>query len=121
MSELNFTVTLIIAIVGPIVAISYLRPILIPVLNSMCPEPLPGAAGAQFWVRSAYVLAVAGTLVLALVFGEFTGEPLTAIHRALLLTAAGCFVSIATIAQRVWAPVQRRMVATEHPDGRRLD
>lgn len=111
MSELNFTITLVIAIFGPIVAISYLRPILIPVLDSMCPEPMPGAAGAQFWVRSAYVLAVAGTLVLALLFGEFNGEPLQAIHRALLLTAAGCFLSIATIARRVWTPVQRRMAA----------
>lgn len=120
MSELNFIVTLLIAIVGPIVAISYLRPILIPVLNAMCPDPMPGAAGAQFWMRSAYVLAVAGTLVLALLFGEFTGEPLNAIHRALLLTAGGCFVSIATIARRVWAPVQQRLAATDRALGRKV-
>lgn len=109
MSELNFTFTLVIAILGPIVAISYLRPILVPVLSSLCPEQLPSAVGAHFWVRTAYVLAVAGTLVLALIFGEFTGDLLSAIHRALLLTAAGCFFSIATIARRVWAPVQQRL------------
>lgn len=115
MSELNFVFTLVIAIVGPIVAISYLRSILLVVLDSLCIAPLPGKAGAHFWVRSAYVLAVAGTLVLALLFGEFQGEPLAAVHRALLLTAAGCFVSIAIITRRVWAPVQDRLVAPATP------
>jgi len=76
MSELNFALTLFIAIAGPILAISYLRPILVPVLDALCVAPMPGAIGAQFWVRSAYVLAVAGTLVLSLLFGDFQGEPL---------------------------------------------
>jgi len=109
MSELNFTVTLFIAVVGPIVAIGYLKPILLVVLDSLCVEPLPGKIGAHFWVRSAYVLAIAGTLVLALTFGEFSGSLLAAVHRALWLTAAGCFVSIAIITRRVWAPVQQRL------------
>lgn len=115
MSELNFAFTLFIAIAGPIVAISYLQPILVPVLAAMCPERLPSAVGAHFWVRSAYVLAVAGTLVLALVFGEFEGDPLRAVHRALLLTAAGCFLSIAFIAKRVWAPVGERLAKVAAP------
>lgn len=109
MSELNFTLTFAIAVLVPVVAISYLRPILVTVLNAMCDSPLPGAAGAQFWLRSAYVLAVAGTLVLALLFGAFDGDPLAAVHRALLLAAAGCFVSVATIASRVWAPVRQQI------------
>lgn len=109
MSELNFALTLFIAIAGPILAISYLRPILVPVLDALCVAPMPGAIGAQFWVRSAYVLAVAGTLVLSLLFGDFQGEPLAAVHRALLLAAGGCFISIALITRRVWAPVQQRL------------
>ncbi|MFG6487053.1 hypothetical protein ACG04R_10240 [Roseateles sp. BYS78W] len=109
MSELNFTVTLFIAVLGPIVAIGYLKPILLVVLDSLCVEPLPGKVGAHFWVRSAYVLAIAGTLVLALTFGEFSSSLLAAVHRALWLTAAGCFVSIAIITRRVWAPVQQRL------------
>lgn len=115
MSELNFALTLFIAIASPIIAISYLRPILVPVLNALCVEPMPGAIGAHFWVRSAYVLAVAGTLVLALLFGEFNGEPLAAMHRALLLAAGGCFVSIAIITRRVWAPVQDRLAKQATP------
>lgn len=109
MSELNFALTLLIALIGPIVALRYLQPILIPVLDSLCTAPLPGAAGAHFWLRTAYVLAVAGTLVLALLFGNFEGEPLAAVHRALLLTAAGCFVSISSVARRVWLPVGRAL------------
>lgn len=109
MSELNFAVTLLIAVLGPVIAIGYLQPILLVVLDSLCVEPLPGKVGAHFWVRSAYVLAIAGTLVLALTFGDVHGTLLDAVHRALWLTAAGCFVSIAVITRRVWAPVQARL------------
>lgn len=115
MSELNFSVTLFIAILGPVIAIGYLQPILLVVLDSLCTEPLPGKVGAHFWVRSAYVLAIAGTLVLALTFGEFYGSLLGAVHRALWLTAAGSFVSIALITRRVWAPVQDRMAKRAAP------
>jgi len=109
MSELNFSLTLFIAVLGPIVAIGYMQPILLVVLDSLCIEPLPGKVGAHFWVRSAYVLAIAGTLVLALTFGDFHGSTLDAVHRALWLTAAGCFISIAIITRRVWAPTQDRL------------
>lgn len=111
MSDLNFALTLGIAVLAPVVAISYLRPILLVVLDSLCPAPLPGKAGAHFWVRSAYVLAIAGTVVLALLFGAFDGGALQAVHRALLLSAGGCFLSIATIARRVWAPVRASLAS----------
>ena len=101
MSDLNFVLTLAIAVLAPVVAISYLRPIVLVVLDSLCIAPLPGKAGAHFWVRSAYVLAIAGTVVLALVFGEFDGDALHAVHRALLLSAGGCFLSIATITHHI--------------------
>ena len=117
MSELNFSITLFIAVLGPLVAIGYLQPILLVVLDSLCGEPLPGKVGAHFWVRSAYVLAIAGTMVLALTFGEFYGSLLGAVHRALWLTAAGCFISIAIITRRVWAPVQQRMAKPVAPLG----
>ncbi len=111
MNVLNFCLTLAIAVAGPVLAISYLRPILLVVLDALCATPLPGRAGALFWVRSAYVLAVAGSLVLALTFGEFRADTLDALHRALWLAAAGSFLSIAFIATRVWAPVRQRLAA----------
>jgi hypothetical protein len=113
MSELNFALTLGVAILGPVIAIRYLQPILLVVLDALCAEPLPGKAGAHFWLRSAYVLAVAGTLVLALTFGDFHGSLVDALHRALWLAAAGCFVSVAIITRRVWAPVQARLAASK--------
>lgn len=109
MSELNFLVTLTIAVLGPLLAIGYLKPILLVVLDALCVEPLPGKVGAHFWVRSAHVLAIAGTLVLALTLGEFHGSLLDTLHRALWLAAAGCFVSIAIIARQVRAPVRERL------------
>ncbi|MDR7268492.1 hypothetical protein J2X20_001121 [Pelomonas saccharophila] len=115
MLELNFSLTLLIAVLGPVIAIGYLQPILLVVLDSLCVEPLPGKVGAHFWVRSAYVLAIAGTLVLALTFGDIRGSILDAVHRALWLTAAGCFVSIAVISSRVWAPVQQRLARQAKP------
>ena len=115
MSELNFVVTLLIALLGPVLAIGYLQPILLVVLDALCVEPLPGKVGAHFWVRSAYVLAIAGTLVLALTFGEFYGSLLDALRRALWLAAAGSFLSIALITRRVWAPVQARLAKPAAP------
>jgi len=115
MSELNFVATLAIAVLGPLLAIGYLKPILLVVLDSLCMGPLPGKVGAHFWVRSAYVLAVAGTLVLALTFGEFRGSLLDAVHRALWLAAAGSFVSIAIITRQVWAPVRERLTRPTAP------
>ncbi len=115
MSDLNFVLTLVIAVLAPVAAISYLRPILLVVLDSLCIAPLPGQAGAHFWIRSAYVLAVAGTVVLALVFGAFDGDVLHAVHRALLLSAGGCFLSIATIARRVWTPVRASLARPAAP------
>jgi hypothetical protein len=115
MSELNFVVTLLIALLGPVLAIGYLQPILLVVLDALCVEPLPSKVGAHFWVRSAYVLAIAGTLVLALTFGEFYGSLLDALRRALWLAAAGSFLSIALITRRVWAPVQARLTKPATP------
>lgn len=111
MPELNFVLTLSVAVLGPVLAIRYLQPILIVVLDAQCPEPLPDRAGAQFWLRSAYVLAIAGSLLLALSFGAFEGSMLDALRRALWLAAAGSFVSIAFITRQVWAPVRRRLAA----------
>lgn len=115
MSELNFVLTLVVAVLGPLLAISYLKPILLVVLDALCVDPLPGKVGAHFWIRSAYVLALAGTLVLALTFGEFHGSVMDALHRALWLAAAGSFVSIAIITRRVWTPVRERQARPAAP------
>jgi hypothetical protein len=101
MDILNFAITLALAVVGPLLALRYLQPIL---LRSQCPE---GGDGADFWLRSAQVLAVSGTLLLALSFGNYRAELLPALERALWLVAAGTFSTVAFITRQVWTPVRR--------------
>ena len=98
-----FLLALSIAILGPIVAISYLRPILHKVLTSLC----DAEGGAEFWIRSAYLLAISGTLLLMLGFGQFdAGHSLVqALRRALLLVLTGVFATVALISWNVWSQV----------------
>ena len=104
----NFALTLLLAAAGPVVALRYLEPILLKLLRSQCPE---GGEGADFWMRSAYVLAVCGTVLLALSFGQYRGEAFDAVERALWLVAAGTFITVAFVTRQVWAPV--RLAQTE--------
>jgi hypothetical protein len=111
MNLVNFAITLLLATLGPVLAISYLRPILLRVLRSHCPA---GGDGADFWVRSAYVLAVCGTLLLCLSFGNYhRDDVLPALERALWLAAAGTFGTVAFIARQVWAPVRQAQQAAQ--------
>lgn len=105
MNTALFLLSLLIAVLGPIVAVSYLRPILLKVLRSFCDAD----GGAEFWVRSAYLLAVSGTVFMSLVFGQFDAgaTPVDTLRRALLVVIAGVFVTVAFIATRVWGQVQR--------------
>jgi hypothetical protein len=99
----TFTLSLVLAGTLPIVAVRYLEPILVKVLRGFC----DAEGGAEFWVRSAYLLAVSGTLVLLLSFGRFDDavDPVDALRRTLWLVLAGVFVTVAFIASRVWRQV----------------
>ena len=101
--SLQFLLALALAAIGPVAALRYLQPILLPVLRAQCEE---GGQGAEFWMRSAYVLAVCGTLLLTLTFGQYRGELLHTLERSLWLVAAGTFATVAFIARQVWAPVR---------------
>lgn len=98
-----FLLALSIAILGPIVAISYLRPILHKVMVGLC----DAQGGAEFWIRCAYLLAVSGTLLLMLSFGQFDqgSNIVDSIRRSLWLVFAGVFVTVAIISRNVWSQV----------------
>jgi hypothetical protein len=89
MSANLFFVSLLIALVGPVIAISYLKPILYKVLRMLCDAD----GGAEFWIRCAYLLAVSGTLLLMLSFGEFNerSSVIDTVRRSLWLVLAGVF------------------------------
>lgn len=106
-----FFVSLLVAVVGPIVAISYLKPILYKVLRMLCDAD----GGAEFWIRCAYLLAVSGTLLLMLSFGEFTdrNSAIDAMRRSLWLVMAGVFATVAIISRNVWMQVRQWIAARE--------
>jgi len=101
----TFALSLALASSLPIVAVRYLEPILVKVLRGFC----DAEGGAEFWVRSAYLLAVSGTLVLLLSFGRFEDavDPVDALRRTLWLVLAGVFATVAFIASKVWSQVAR--------------
>ncbi|EJL86234.1 hypothetical protein PMI15_01448 [Polaromonas sp. CF318] len=106
-----FFVSLLVAVIGPIVAISYLQPILYKVLRMLCDAD----GGAEFWIRCAYLLAVSGTLLLTLSFGEFSdrSSAIDAMRRSLWLVMAGVFATVAIISRNVWTQVRQWIAAKE--------
>jgi quinol-cytochrome oxidoreductase complex cytochrome b subunit len=109
MSANLFFVSLLIALVGPVIAISYLKPILYKVLRMLCDAD----GGAEFWIRCAYLLAVSGTLLLMLSFGEFNerSSVVDTVRRSLWLVLAGVFVTVAIISRNVWTQVRQWVAA----------
>jgi quinol-cytochrome oxidoreductase complex cytochrome b subunit len=122
MSANLFFVSLLIALVGPVVAITYLKPILYKVLRMLCDAD----GGAEFWIRCAYLLAVSGTLLLMLTFGEFNDRSsvIDTVRRSLWLVLAGVFVTVAIISRNVWMQVRQWVAAQElaaHMQSGRVD
>ena len=121
MSANLFFVSLLIALVGPVIAIAYLKPILYKVLRMLCDAD----GGAEFWIRCAYLLAVSGTLLLMLTFGEFNDRSsvIDTVRRSLWLVLAGVFVTVAIISRNVWMQVRQWLAAKElatHVQGSRI-
>ena len=109
----TFTLSLALAGALPIVAVRYLEPILVQVLRGFC----DAKGGAEFWVRTAYLLAVSGTPVLLLSFGRFevAADPVDVLRRTLWLVLAGVFTTVAFIASKVWRQVTRLLSAATAP------
>ena len=112
MNAYVFGLCVAIGVVAPVLAITYIRPILIRVLRTVCDGE---DSGAEFWVRCAYVLAVCGTLLLVLSFGEFSEHVglVEVLRRSLILVFAGVFATVAFISRNVWSGVQRTLLDRE--------
>ena len=83
-----------------IAALAYLRRAARRVAREFCESD----AAADFWLRSADVLAVSGSLILVLTFGmRLDGiDWLQALRLSVGLALAGLFVSVMFISSRVW-------------------
>lgn len=83
-------------------ALLYLRGITRRVLRELCASD----AGAEFWLRTADVLALAGSLILVLAFGgAASADPVAQIRLTLGLALAGVFVAVVLVSSNVWRKV----------------
>lgn len=93
------SLALTLAVVGA--ALLYLRGITRRVLRELCPTD----AGAEFWLRTADVLALAGSLILVLAFGGAAGTTADAVVQLRLtlgLALAGVFIAVVLVSSNVW-------------------
>jgi hypothetical protein len=92
---------LTLAIVGA--ALFYLRGITRRVLVELCGSDI----GADFWLRAADVLALAGSLMLVLAFGGVLSDAHWVLQMRLVLglALAGVFVTVVIVASSVWRMV----------------
>jgi len=105
MSPGYLLLSLIIAVVGPLLVLRYMRNILRQVIDLLCPAP----GSSEFWWRAMVVLALTGSVLLTLTFGSHneTLEFVDFLRQALLLTTLAVFVSVAFIVSRIWSQIAK--------------
>jgi hypothetical protein len=81
-----------------------LRKITRQVLLELCDRD---GTGAEFWLRTADVLAIAGSLILVLLFGRTTADPVEAVRMTLIMALAGVFVTVMFVASNIWRQATR--------------
>jgi hypothetical protein len=95
METLNFTdllLVILVPLVISLVPIFYLRPMLVRIVSDLCGHPLR----AEFWVRSAALLAALGSLILALIFG------MESVRGLIISSLVGSFAAVAFTARAIW-------------------
>jgi hypothetical protein len=103
MKLLLFITILIFTIAVVSIAMLYLRRTTRQVIIELCKSD----AGAEFWLRSADILAYSGALMLVLIFGKTTNiqDIVEALRITLILTLSGIFVTVMFVARNVWRTV----------------
>jgi hypothetical protein len=94
-------------------ALFYLRSITRRVLVEQCGSDL----GAEFWLRSADVLALTGSLILVLTFGGAapTADWVQQLRLVLGLALTGIFITVVLVASGVWRSVPVPNAVTASP------
>lgn len=85
------------------VAMFYLRRTTRQVINDLCHSD----AAAEFWLRSADILAYSGSIMLVLIFGNATTTQnlVEVIRVTLILTLSGLFITVMFVARNVWRTI----------------
>ncbi len=103
MNPTLFFSTLLFAIFVVAIAMLYLRHTTRQVIVELCKSE----TGAEFWLRSADILAYSGALMLVLIFGNSTDTTdwVEAVRITLILTLTGVFMTVIFVAHNVWKTV----------------
>ncbi|MDD2686597.1 MAG: hypothetical protein PHY62_10595 [Gallionella sp.] len=103
MNPTLFFSTLLFAIFVVAIAMLYLRHTTRQVIVELCKSE----TGAEFWLRSADILAYSGALMLVLIFGNSTDTTdwVEAVRITLILTLTGVFMTVMFVAHNVWKTV----------------
>ena len=105
MSHYYLLLSLLVAVIGPLLVLQYLRNILWQVIGLLCPAP----GSSEFWWRAIVVLALTGSVLMTLLFGSHdeTLGFIDFLRHALLLTTLAIFVSVAFIVSRLWSQIAK--------------
>ena len=108
-----FIVSLVLTLGTVGAALLYLRDITRRVLTAQCGTD----TGAEFWLRAADVLALAGSLILVLAFGGVLpgAEWVQQLRLVLGLALAGIFITVVLVASSVWRAVPSAAAAATAP------
>ncbi len=98
-----FFATLSLTVLVVTIAMLYLRRTTRRVINELCQSD----AAAEFWLRSADILAYSGSIMLVLIFGNATNteDLIEVIRVTLILTLSGLFITVMFVARNVWRSV----------------
>jgi hypothetical protein len=99
-----FYVMLALTICVVLLPLTYLRKITRHVLLELCDR---NGTGAEFWLRTADVLAIAGSLMLVLLFGRPNAGAIEAVRMTLILALAGVFITVMFVASNIWRQATR--------------
>jgi hypothetical protein len=99
-----FYVMLALTICVVLLPLTYLRKITRHVLLELCDR---NGTGAEFWLRTADVLAIAGSLILVLLFGRPNAGAIEAVRMTLILALAGVFITVMFVASNIWRQATR--------------
>ena len=112
MEILRFFAVLGLTVTTVFVAMSYLRTTTRQIILELCHSD----AGAEFWLRSSDILALAGSVVLVLVFGNSTNASswVEAVRMTLILSLGGIFISVMFVARNVWKTTSMLDLKTKH-------
>lgn len=104
-----FFATLSLTILVVSIAMLYLRSTTRSVINELCQSD----SAAEFWLRSADILAYSGSIMLVLIFGNATNteDLIEVIRVTLILTLSGLFITVMFVARNVWRSVSPKKSA----------